>query len=330
MRIVKNGYFDRFICIAQNCPDSCCKEWEVQVDEASYQRYQTLSGPLGCQLRQILRTQDGEHYLTVQEGRCPMWREDGLCLIQAELGEEALCNTCRAFPRLTHDYGDFREYTLELSCPEAARLLLTQAWPASAESYAPGGEAPEYDREDMALLLRTRQEMLALLDSRRSVGEVLTLMLLYGYHVQGILDGAGDAPFDPEGALETAAELAKPGDFRAVLQFYSGLEILTQQWADRLQNPQPGSWSEPLRNLAKYGVERYWLQAVSDYDLVGRVKMVVLSCLVVRLLGGDPVQTAQAYSKEIENNTENIEAILEGIYTHPALTDDQLLWLLKK
>ena len=27
--------------------------------------------------------------------------------IQAELGEQALCKTCREFPRLTHDYGGF-------------------------------------------------------------------------------------------------------------------------------------------------------------------------------------------------------------------------------
>ena len=28
------------------------------------------------------------------------------------------------FPRLTHDYGDFAELGLELSCPEAAKLIL--------------------------------------------------------------------------------------------------------------------------------------------------------------------------------------------------------------
>ena len=28
------------------------------------------------------------------------------------------------FPRLTHDSGDFQDWGLELSCPEAARLIL--------------------------------------------------------------------------------------------------------------------------------------------------------------------------------------------------------------
>ena len=47
-----------------------------------------------------------------------MWRQDGLCRIQAELGHEALCKTCREFPRLRHDYGSFVELGLELH-PEA-------------------------------------------------------------------------------------------------------------------------------------------------------------------------------------------------------------------
>ena len=113
--------------------------------------------------------------------------------------------------------------------------------------------------------------------------------------------------------------------------FYADLEILTEEWRDRLTNPAgAGEWDEKLRILARYGVERYWLQAISDFDLVGRVKMIIASCLLVRYLGGDLVQTAQLYAKEIENNAENVDAILDGAYTHPALTDEKLLgWLLR-
>jgi hypothetical protein len=75
-------------------------------------------------------------------------------------------------------------------------------------------------------------------------------------------------------------------------------------------------------------VERYWLQAVSDYDLYSRVKLTVISCLTVKLLGGDTVATAQLYSKEIENNMDNLEALLDAAYTYPAFTDDKLLGML--
>ena len=124
MQIRKSYYFDSFRCIASACDDSCCKEWDVQVDEAAAAYYRSLTGPLGDRLREVLKEEDGETVMIIEDGRCPMWREDGLCRIQAELGEEALCRTCREFPRLTHDYGNFVERGLELSCPEAARLIL--------------------------------------------------------------------------------------------------------------------------------------------------------------------------------------------------------------
>ena len=115
MKITKPAYFDRFHCLAGACPDSCCKEWEVQVDAASAAAYRALSGDLGSDLRRVLREEDGKVYMTISNGRCPMWRTDGLCRIQAELGEAALCRTCREFPRLTHDFGDFVELGLELT-----------------------------------------------------------------------------------------------------------------------------------------------------------------------------------------------------------------------
>jgi hypothetical protein len=58
------------------------------------------------------------------------------------------------------------------------------------------------------------------------------------------------------------------------------------------------------------------------------VKLAVVSCLLIAGLGGDFVQTAQLYSKEIENNADNVDAILDGAYASPALTDAKLLGLL--
>jgi hypothetical protein len=48
----------------------------------------------------------------------------------------------------------------------------------------------------------------------------------------------------------------------------------------------------------------------------------------VHCLGGDLVQTAQLYAKEIENNADNVDAILDGTYASPALTDEKLLGML--
>lgn len=300
------------------------------VDEDAAATYLAMTGPLGDDIRSHLhRDEDGDWYFQITEGRCPMWRQDGLCRIQAEQGHDALCQTCRDFPRLTHDYGDFVECQLELSCPEAARMIFS-AGSTWVEEEISGGEEPEYDAFDMQILLETREEMLRILaDTTRSVPETLALALLYGYRAQDRLDGGEAGDFDPAAELTFGKSAAKPADLAALVDFYAGLEILTEAWRQRLAQPAgDGSWDDRLRILARYGVERYWLQAISDFDLVGRVKMIVASCLLVRHLGGELVETAQLYAKEIENNAENVDAILDGAYTSPALTDEKLLGLL--
>lgn len=330
MEIRHSAYYSQFRCIAAACPDSCCHGWAVQVDEASAQRYRSLPGGLGDDLRTFLSEEDGDVILSLREnGRCPMWREDGLCRIQAELGEEALCNTCRQFPRLRHDYGDFVELGLELSCPEAARLILASGESQWHTETVSGGEPPEYDREAMAILLRSREEILRFLACREwPVGQALSIMLLYGYDVQNELDGGERTELSPERLAARAVSLALPGDMEQILGFYKNLEILTPQWKRRLTATEKGFWREEIRALARYFVERYWLQAVSDYDLACRVKFMAISCLVVKALGGDILETAQLYSKEIENDADNVEALLDGAYTAPAFADRGLLGLL--
>lgn len=331
MLVYKPEYYDRFRCAAGACPDSCCKEWEVQVDEEAAERYRALPGPQGDRLRQVLKTQDGETVMTIENGRCPMWNEDGLCCIQLALGEGALCKVCREFPRLTHDYGDFIELGLELSCPEAAKYILSASpAPLKAETRPGEGEA-DYDGEAMSILKATRAQILHILsDETRPVPEVLTLALLYGYQAQGELDSGERAPFDAEAALEEAAALAKPGDAQALLDFFLSLELLTPEWEAMLHDPTPSPWGKRHLAFARYLVERYWLQAVSDYDLYGRVKFIITACLLIKHLGGELSRTAQLFSKEIENDADNVDAILDAAYSHDALRDDRLLGLLRQ
>lgn len=328
MEIRRPSYFDNFRCIAGACPDSCCKEWDVQVDREAAACYRALPGALGDRLRQVLRDEGGETVMTIEDGRCPMWRQDGLCCIQAELGEAALCHVCREFPRLRHDYGDFVELGLELSCPEAAKFILN-APPVSwiVEQAEESGEA-EYDEEAMVSLRATRDTALNILYAARTPAEALTLLLIYGYQAQDELDGGEPEHFDVTAALENAEKLARPGDLQGVLDFFGTLEILTPAWKERLAGKAQPLLPDQTILLARYLVERYWLQAVADYDLTCRVKLIVIACILVGALGCDYTQTAQLFSKEIENDANNVDAILDAAYSCPAFTDDKLLGLL--
>ena len=54
MKVFYPDYFDAFQCIAAACPDSCCKEWAVDVDPEMADFYRNLPGALGDRLRSVL------------------------------------------------------------------------------------------------------------------------------------------------------------------------------------------------------------------------------------------------------------------------------------
>lgn len=329
MKILKPDYYDDFTCLAGACPDSCCKDWAVDVDPDSARRYLSLEGPLGDALRAVLTEEDGTYSMEIIGGRCPMWREDGLCKIQAQLGHDALCQVCQAFPRLRHDYGDFVELGLELSCPKAAELIFSSAG-SLISADTEGGSPAEYDPELMAILKKSRAAFLSFLDQTDcSLSQILAVLLLYGYDVQGEIDGGEDIHLDPEDCLNRAAQYVGQGNLDSIFAFFRELEILTPQWKNRLDSPaEKPAWQADLKPLIRYFICRYWLQAVSDFDLVCRIKFLVIACILVCALDGDLVQTAQLFSKEIENDADNVEAILDGAYTSPGFTDANLLGLL--
>lgn len=317
MLIRKPSFYDSFRCVASRCPDSCCQLWDVAVDPEKAAYYRGLTGALGDRLRSFLTDEEGETYLGLDGTRCPMWRADGLCRIQAELGEGALCKTCREFPRLTHEYEGFTEYGLELSCPEAARIMLSEEdWAWTEE-----GQAEPVD-SDMVLLLRTRKKAMALTKEEKP----LQKLFLYGLYVQDLLDGEEKTDFSAD-AIPTVEE---KGNREAFLSVFRDLEILTPRWAALLEHPQPRAMGREDRAMLRYLISRYWLQSISDLDLMCRVKFMIASVVLVCLLGGDCLQTAQRWSKEIENDADNVDALLDGAYTLPGLTDRNLLALMKE
>ena len=331
MKLRKPAYYDSFHCIASACPDTCCQLWDIEVDEQTAAYYQSLPGDLGSRVRASLHQEDGQVLISMVDGHCPMQDSQGLCTLQTQLGHQALCRTCREFPRLTHDYGSFLELGLELSCPEAARIILSAPDLPDLESEVPGGSAPEYDQEAMTVLLGTRRQALHLLQLQDlCIADRLTLLFFYGCHAQGLLDGEEMGDFQPEAALETGCSMAKDGDFSQILKFFDHEEILTDQWSSLLRSAGEPVLTPEIIPFCRYLIGRYWLQAVSDYDLYCRVKFILISCLLVSSLKADFLRAAQLYSKEIENDIDNVDDLLDAAYESPLFTDDRILGFIRK
>ena len=333
MIVYEPSYYESFRCLASDCPDNCCKEWDVLVDNEAIARFQKVPGVLGEALKKNIYTENGESYIAFNGGKCPFLRTDGLCGLQTELGEEMLCNTCRTYPRIHHDYGDFQELELELSCPEAARIILSSPVEPRIAKEVPGGEEPGYDRRAMEILKASRKAILDFLqEPGYSVAQQLQMLLLYAYEVDEALNYFPEDPLEPFCAdnYQDAGLPEMPGTMEDIFRFYADLEILTDEWKQRLAaGPVENGWDPRMTRLIRYFVERYWLQAVSDLDLASRAKFIVISCLVIRHMGGDLCRAAQLYSKEIENDAENMDAILDGSFMSPEFRDAVLLRLLK-
>lgn len=132
MKQIYPDFYPQFHCLAGDCPDTCCKDWEVVVDEDAMAFYRTVTGELGQRLKDAFSVQDGETCFRLgDDGKCVLLTEDGLCPLQAQFGEKGLCRICASHPRFLEEYGAVQEITLCVSCPEAARLLLEHPEPVS-------------------------------------------------------------------------------------------------------------------------------------------------------------------------------------------------------
>lgn len=123
MKLFRPEFVDWFQCIADRCNYTCCRGWDIIIDDATYkthgEAYETLCP--NC----FFDNEKGIHYITRKEdSRCPLLTENGLCRVVTEYGEDALSYTCKIFPRMIMgEYDDTLEYSLDNGCPAVLDLL---------------------------------------------------------------------------------------------------------------------------------------------------------------------------------------------------------------
>ena len=154
MQYCKPVYFDDFSCVAGACPDTCCAGWQIVIDEDSLEKYGEVEGSFGNRLRNSIDWMEGCFYQ--YDRRCAFLNEADLCDIYSELGPEALCDTCRLYPRHVEEYEGVREWSISLSCPIAARMLLTWQGEVPLLEYEDEEEEDLDDFEDFDIMLYTQ------------------------------------------------------------------------------------------------------------------------------------------------------------------------------
>ena len=145
--LLQPGYFDAFRCIGAACEDTCCVGWIVHVDKPTFDKYQNCSDPeFGSSLRTLVtineKSSNDDDYAKIAftEKGCPFLCE-GLCSIQQRLGEDYLSNMCATYPRVMNRVDEVLQRSLDLSCPDAARVALLDPRPMEfvEQGYREGG-----------------------------------------------------------------------------------------------------------------------------------------------------------------------------------------------
>ena len=100
MRYVKTDDYDSFVCLAGACPDTCCAGWEIVIDEHSLEAYGQRSQKGDAFAKRLARSVDWEESVFRQTNRrCAFLEDNDLCALYTAMGPEALCDTCRNYPR---------------------------------------------------------------------------------------------------------------------------------------------------------------------------------------------------------------------------------------
>lgn len=322
MRVITPSYYEAFACAASRCPDTCCKRWEVVVDEETLARYERLPGPLGDRVRAHLRRdEEGDCFLAFSDGGCPMLRSDGLCSLQYEFGAEALSRVCGRYPRFRYEFGARVEEGVSLSCPTACRLILSTPFALRARQADAPPSLNDIDPGCYYAMLRGREIAFRLAEDRRfPVRARMAQILRFGAELEASLD-TPDAVLaawsGPKAPVDTLALPAKRDDFSRLKAVFLGMEALDPGFPAQLAACNacpPLADSEAEERLLQYFLYKYFLQAAYDGRLLKKLQLCAASLLLCGALCAEvPAQDRDTladrlhrYSREVEHSEENL------------------------
>ena len=319
MKYTYPDYYHEFSCVAEMCEATCCAGWQIVVDEASLKKYAKVNNDFSERIRTGVDFSEGV-FCQKENKRCAFLNERNLCDMYTALGEEALCETCTRYPRHIEEFENVREYTLSVSCPEVARILLEKAEPVRFEEMEIDEEEELFDDFDPALyetLQEARAVMLGVLQNRNlSIGCRAETIWQFIVGFQEKMDAGTlymgedlyaackveeeDLKQEKEIPCTVAEELfcklfeleflteewecdlkeAKQRLYRNGAQAYADIKEKYKEWRSRYLS----DWDIMAEQLMVYFLSTYFCGAVYDEYVAAKVKLSVLSVFYIEEL----------------------------------------------
>lgn len=373
MRVKVPDYYKNFKCIASECTDTCCAGWEVDVDEKAQEYYAAVEGEFGKRLKDnTIIDEDGIRFTLTENRRCCFLNDCNLCDLYTALGEEHLCDTCTDFPRFSEVFGDLKEKGISLSCPTAATLILDHqeklTWEVHEEDEMVALNDIDYDL--YMQLMGARKQSIDILQNRERdvVWRILAVLLMANDIQKYIFKGKYkkiakvrekylNEKYIDKQILKNGKKALKHVDgisnVAALIEIFGGFEVVNEVWPDKLKAARTANEvcfnndSEyaayfktrevQYEQLMVYFVYRYYMKAVYDLDLMAKVKLGVVSVILIRSVEKSAwlekkelpleelIDIAHLYSKEIEHSDVNMDGISELCYENMSFHIEALI-----
>lgn len=329
-------YYDKFYCLADKCPLSCCEGWEIVIDKNSLKEYRSIEGPFGNRLKNSVNWKEG--IFKQHNKRCAFLNEKNLCDIHIQIGADMMCETCRTYPSHIEEYDNEREISLALSCPSAAKIILENENIVkfiTTEDDIEGTEDEDFDIFLYSALIESRKVIIEILQNRNEDIYVrMAKVLNLSNDIQEKIDN--DNIFDIEDILDVykSRKISYNDNLKVglnkdrilyILNLLDELETLYNNWERDLNK-----WKNAIRDFSDkdfkspvvsdieleqmmiYFVFIYFCLAVYDYDVLSKVKMAVVNTLI-----WENICKAESFIQNFDdNNCIQKEAKLELAYRY--------------
>lgn len=344
MLLTKPAFYDSFACIADKCSDNCCIGWEIDIDEEALSRFEAAEGAFGEKLRAAIKY-GGEcpTFANTAGQRCALLRQDGLCELVLNMGEDALCDICALHPRFFEWFNDEKEAGLGLCCEEVCRLLFADTEPLLFVAEQIDEETgDDVDGELYRLLKQAREQLFALLSDRSApLANRLLRCAVYTRRLQQSLDSGEMRLPNAEKASAEISENRRLETVAALLRCLESGEPINDEWTQRicflsqnaerisaalpefLQRNSFGLWQ--YERVAAYSVFRYFLKGSYDGEVLSKLgfsaaftaALAAMDCMTWlengRLSERDRINNLKLLSKQTEYSDEVIEEICGAV-----------------
>lgn len=296
MQHIIPDFYESFRCKADTCQHTCCRGWEIDIDDTTAAQYQAMSGSIGDDLRTSMVCDEEGNWqfnLSGSDECCPFLQPNGLCRLILTLGEEALCDICTLHPRF-YEVVDTPTGPVELGgvglcCEKSCELLLSSDGP-------------------LQFIQSETKELL-------SFAALLT-------HIQ--------LP------IPTAQQVYAPKDSTAygkfVLDCLSQTEPINNAWTQQIQRmqAQEDSLLQQMTTVCKKGLPSYW-NRIYQYILYRQLEqcntwpidvvtayahMNTTFIVLAYLQTGCLAEAIRVWSEQIEYDTENVAVLLDMLVSY--------------